>query len=352
MRLAFAVAVLTVFGACFIAPGDIPLGTFDAGSFAGGTTGTAGGTAGTGGGSAGTGGGMQSGVYPCGECRTGSCVVLATRRSQPHALARDATKLYWLEADGGVESLVSMPIEGGPITALATGISNTWEISVDSTGVYGTDFFSRCVWKVPTAGGPRTQFVCTSGSPSNVSAVDPWVYVSTDNQLMRIKNDGSESSTIGNAMPYGPVLQDSPNSAYVTSRSSINAGQIYQLNGSGPLTPLASTEAVGHMAANANEIFWTGAFVSSSVWRMAKAGGSPQVLVQSVPNQPNGLAVDSTHAYVVVGQNITRANLSNGALSSFVDGGGEDGIVSMATDDDSVYWTSYGCGIIAKKLKQ
>jgi len=354
MKSLFVVGVMMAAGQCFMPAQQIPLGELvDAGSFDAGTGGGGfAGGGGFGGGGGGPAGGIQGGS--CTDCPSGSCTILASGRSGPHALASDSTHLYWLEvADGGTVSLLKMPIGGGPVATLATGVTSSWntpEIAVDSTGVYGTDFVSRRVWKVPLTGGPAAPFAFTLSAPHHVTASSPYVYVSTETELIRLDNDSNGRTTLISPGTFRRTLADPPN-LFIATTNGVSMGQLLVMNDAGVVTPLASSESIGHLAVNDTEIFYTSGYVGKPLMRLSKSGGTPSVLVPNLPNQPNGLAADSTHAYAIVGQIIVKVNLSDGGMSPFVDGGGADLHVSMATDDTSVYWSSAGCGVIARKTK-
>jgi hypothetical protein len=104
-----------------------------------------------------TGGGSPSEVW------TGSSM------SEPRGVAVDPsmTNVYW--TDYGVGSVYSMPVGGGTVTTLASGITNPFEIAVDSTNAYFTAVTG--VYVVPLGSTTATLLVSTD-SPLGVAADD------------------------------------------------------------------------------------------------------------------------------------------------------------------------------------
>jgi hypothetical protein len=65
--------------------------------------------------------------------------------------AMDSTNVYWIEPGSG--SAKRVPLGGGTVVTLASGLNSPWGIAVDSTNVYWTEYAGGTVngGKVRTA---------------------------------------------------------------------------------------------------------------------------------------------------------------------------------------------------------
>jgi hypothetical protein len=83
----------------------------------------------------------------------------------PSAIAVDATNVYWtnFSQDSTDATVMKIPIAGGGVTTLASGLQGPYALAVDTSSVYWTSNFA--VMKGPIGGGSPTTL-----SPTNASA--------------------------------------------------------------------------------------------------------------------------------------------------------------------------------------
>jgi hypothetical protein len=73
-------------------------------------------------------------------------IAMSGANSSPTAVAVDATNVYW--ATGGSGQIMRVPIGGGGVTTLATGLSNASGMALDATFVYYADGGTGQIFKL------------------------------------------------------------------------------------------------------------------------------------------------------------------------------------------------------------
>jgi len=150
------------------------------------------------------------------------------------AIALDATHIYWSsrgELGPNMGSVSKIPLEGGPITTLATGQSDPSRIAVDANNVYWTnvgDFNENVgLMKVPIDGGDPVTLVSTKSSAYAQYAAVAGVFVDEqsiywtsqgtqeydhyDGTVMKMPVEGGAPTTIASAVRWAGeslVLRD------------------------------------------------------------------------------------------------------------------------------------------------
>lgn len=79
---------------------------------------------------------------------TGRAQVLASGRENPSAVTTDATFVYWVEDD---KAIFKMPVNGGSITSLASGLSGIGQLVTDGAELFWTQGGS--ILHMPVQGG-------------------------------------------------------------------------------------------------------------------------------------------------------------------------------------------------------
>ncbi len=323
---------------------------------AGGSAGTAGvgGTAGTGGaggvgGSAGSGGSGGSGGTggACGDttsdpqhcgacghsCGGGACVagvcqalVLAPSQSTPEDLAVEADGVYFTNrgtsaasySDGSVNRV---PLDGGAVTALATGQARAKGIALDASSVYFVlnDTVNGMVAKVPRAGGSVTTLVWPLADPGYVAVDGSSAYFSvginaSTGSIQRVPLGGGSPSPValGQGWPRAIVV-DATNAYWVNSAGSVR----FVAKTGGVPTTFTTGQNPSRLAIDAASIYWAnfdGEIVTAPI-----AGGATTVLGR-VPGGGRAVAVDGADVYWTV-------DSGDGQLLQTPKGGGSTRVV-------------------------
>jgi hypothetical protein len=242
--------------------------------------------------------------------------VLASGRQAPAAIAVDATAVYWVDggtgsADGSVNKV---PIGGGAVTTLASGISPT-AIALDATNVYfatvsasGTGRIAR----VPKAGGAVTVLTYFGVYMPWTMAIDGlsvyWIdggdNSSAHGGVYKIPLDGGSPTALASGEVYGRGLAIDASSAYFTTRDAIKKVPL----GGGAATTVATAPnvAVGlaDLAIDANDVFFTATgdqdvcaqYRTGTVAKVPIAGGGVTTLATQQA-LPSAIAVDGAKVY-------------------------------------------------------
>jgi hypothetical protein len=114
-------------------------------------------------------------------------------------IALDAANVYW-SAPSGVanvpSAVMTVPKAGGTPVTLAVA-NNPMDLAVDSTNVYWIDDGTSSVMTVPTRGGPPTTLVSNVFVPGSGIAIDVTnVYWSSNTALMTVPKSGGTPMTV------------------------------------------------------------------------------------------------------------------------------------------------------------
>jgi hypothetical protein len=182
----------------------------------------------------------------------------ATLVNEPGATLLAATSLggsaYWVESSPGAETVMSSPLLGGPISAVATVQLPTIEQIAVTTSAF---FFTGS-----SNGGPVSYFT-TSGQAGG----------------------GPEAGT-------GCGLLTSDKNAVYCSES---VGSNLSLTSDGAVTPLGTAIDSSYITFDDTYVYWADATNVGSIVKAPKSGGSATVLAWDT--SPTAIAVDATSVY-------------------------------------------------------
>ena len=129
-------------------------------------------------------GGVDGGTMAAKQVWTGGAA------SKPVDVVLDAANVYW--TDEGNRAVYSMPLGGGTVSTMASGLMSPARIAVDSKNVYFTDPVGKALYEVPigaTTGGGTTPKALAKGLAVVGVAADDHdnrVYFSSPTQILSI----------------------------------------------------------------------------------------------------------------------------------------------------------------------
>jgi sugar lactone lactonase YvrE len=255
------------------------------------------------------------------------CIHLADGLYGPSSIAVNDHDVFWFNAGStGQGSVLSVPVGGGTVRTVVSGLGGGGSIAIDSANVYVADEYDGYVLRAPLTGvpdgGTATAMAAKQASPSAVAADAANVYWATS---------AMAATDAGPGAPGGifKVPQSAPGATPIPIYSGIPT-------------------SVGGLAVDATSIYWLqlGSGPQAAILKAPLAGvadgGAPTVLVSGL-DSPTAMAIDATSVYWTTSLGlVSKVPLSGvpdgGAPTLLASGGGAFGI---AVDGTGVYWTAW-----------
>jgi hypothetical protein len=300
---------------------------------------------------------------------------LASGLGTPASLVVDDTAVYYADAAGGTVGKV--PLSGGTVQILATGVMAPTDIALDGTTVYCcAAVLSGSVISVPKAGGAVATVATATGVPRHIVADATHLYWADADTTGSVASRISMIAKVGSATPAaltsgviaislatdGTFLyayEVPPNAGF----SNLSSGKIARIDpASGHSVVLATglANGVSSLTASGGTLYWI--IVSPGVdttdyglAAMPVAGGVPTELVQRLTNGfgqgawiADGLGLDAGSVFFLAnrftpnGDNPGQGTIDqvsktgNGPIAGLTGFWGVGS--SFATDAANVYW--------------
>lgn len=242
----------------------------------------------------------------------------------PQYVAVDAKNVYWTDlgsSSGGstqTGSVFSVPIDGGTVVTLATGLASPGGIAVDATDVYWVDFGVITppgdVMKIPIGGGTPVTLATSSnnGTPHDIAIDASNVYWTDGNAVWQMPKSGGT-----------PVMLAQ---GTLTSGVAVDSSYVYWADeeGGGDAGP-----------------------TNSGMVLKTPIGGGTTVTIATGQNIPLGVQVDAASVYWVNQGDVTTADgtimkapLAGGSAVTLATG--QDIVFDLAVDSTTVYWNDWG----------
>jgi hypothetical protein len=185
----------------------------------------------------------------------------------PGDIRVDGANVYFTAYEYGDGQVGRAPLDGGATATLASGQTDTFDLTTDATNVYFTNATTHgSVVMVPVVGGTPTTLVTNQFSPTAIAVDSTSVYWST------------AACAIADAGACG-----------VVQKMALDGGAANVL-ASGTLQPTA-------MAIDANYLYWTDGNNGLGTVQSVPIGGGAVTILAAVQNTPAYIALDATGLY-------------------------------------------------------
>jgi hypothetical protein len=255
----------------------------------------------------------------------------------------DASSVYWLEDDGSVKKV---PVAGGAVTALATGLLSPRDLAQDSTSLYFTDVQAGKVQRVAKSGGAVTTLASSLTSPYAIAVDSSNVYFieNGNSTLSKVAKAGGAVSALVTGSINSDVLAVDGSGLYYFAPSQV----IYKASLAGGSGTMLENiiDAGSSIVIDSTSVYWG----YTALHRVAVGGGTVTTYAAPI-GRVGAMAADASSLYYVnlggSAAQIASVPLQDGTVTVLVPSSGAQ--VGLAVDSTSVYWTE-GASASVKKV--
>lgn len=288
---------------------------------------------------AGNGGGTD-GSMPAPQILAHDCTHMGVMRA-------DATHLYWA-CDPGV-TIRRMPLAGGPIETVYTGVGWTMGLAVDNGFVYIAD--SDRLVRVPAGGGAPVTLVSTG--VGSVDVDDGWVYYQTAHNdtpsMMRVPVNGGASHfvvRVHSQTDHGLLVADGGAVYYIDSyaimRVDVQTKQVSELVNNLLPTDIAVDDRFVYFVTCTTSQTAPGCF-GTTAYRVPRGGGAIEALGAG---QPYGSGISVVDDSLQWGSHVI--SLSGGAERTLLD---TQSVFAVAATPQAFYFGDGETGVIYRAAR-
>jgi sugar lactone lactonase YvrE len=289
----------------------------------------------------------------CGGILDCPCTVetIATVGGTTKAIAVDDTHVYFTvrDPDGDGDKVMKVDKSGGIPAILSSSVNNSYDITVDGSNVYWTNYNNGTVIKVAKTGGPST----TLADDYHAMAITTdgkavyWTNEYSEGRIMKISKGGGVAVTLASN-------QNRPKGI------AVDGGHVYWANwGDGKIMKVVKEGGViSSIASNQNSPGWIAADTTGVYWVNRGVMGAQSGSVKKLPdttivegqNWPNSLVIDETHVYWVTSATSVSGYTdgavwmapknANWTVTPFTIASDQGRPQDLAVDQTHVYWTT------------
>lgn len=150
---------------------------------------------------------MENGAVSRIPLNGGSVEDLATGLFAPALITKDNTHLYWPEErTGGGNNIRSVPLSGGTVTTLTSSLGDVLMVAVDNDYAYWADYVEGTINRVSKSGGAAVTLAAGLNVPTYVAVDESHVYWteagmgSNDGAIKKISRDGGTVATVASGI--------------------------------------------------------------------------------------------------------------------------------------------------------
>jgi hypothetical protein len=183
---------------------------------------------------------------------SGNESVLAFNRPEPIAVATDGVNVYWTEAAG---SILRVPVNGGTITTLATGLAGIGGIATDGSSLFVTQGGS--LLRLSINGGVPTVLVSgRAGVTGRISVDATSLFWQEGNNIQRMPKIGGAITLFVTRAAVTGLASDGTR---LWVSEDLNPGNVlaFPLAGGAPTATFAAAFNINSISAGGGHVVWT-----------------------------------------------------------------------------------------------
>lgn len=274
----------------------------------------------------------------------------------PKKLAADESNVYWADAS----SVNSMPLNGGSITTLVSGLNSPADLAVDTTNVFWVETVccahgqEGSIKKVPIGGGAVSVLADGVDAPQTMAITSSSIYWVEGGPIGQIEGfgriammpiSGGSETTVISGIPNGtmPIAVDNAH-VYIADRWTIK--KVPREGGVAEKLAIADF-SIKDIATDGVSVYWIEDGPFAKVAKVSINGGSAEVLSNELSGPAGPIALHDTYVYWMAHYDTIAKVSINGGVTDVITAG-LPFLSDFAVDGTHVYFSENDSGYIKK----